>query len=1384
MTPTPAELQAKCRGVARVLDHVGESELSASFWSAVATCKALEDAGNPNFETETVDVVNALVMAIDATTLKTSDLFNRLKSASFDLLDVVGPYWHHLADRWAKRRTKLREMWQVPADAAKAFADSYEVHGGLSDTPAGYVRVYPEPASPEFVAALQQLSGEHPALRLMFIEAEAPDTVYAADVHDESVVDSMLSSYPSTVWRGTAHLDDGSEVSEFTVYTLNGQRIFRVPGTLAACNKGVLDVLVTGELIPRMATTSKTASVLRLTFSLRAVGNPEFKDFLRSMGGQPASPVSWDVPILQESDIEACFAAIRERFGYSVMLHQIVDTPKQNIWAFTNPEAQAVRMLSAPVVKRVKQGYAVRTAKTTDLGVQLARAIASGKLSSKERDLVETVAGACRVIAHVVVTDKKEFKTASDLTKMFPRARVDADAVKGVYAVAVSEDVVQLVTSDALAPQSTAFTEEEAAGPCDCKGSDCNCDDATSEEDWILNVSMGNPAEYHEGEGATVPSMFNSPAADQVIGPDLASGDIDGEPDLETPEASEVEEDRPFEDPADNGDGQAHAPDTITDQITEGLPEPIAQIIETLPVCETCTAPYGSNPACSACNAYYEQVTGEDVSEEPLVRGTPNVITNESVEAAVDDTDFKAVEHDVAAYLRSLPGVDVHDIQHFTDDAGKGITFTADLYDDAIGQLGMKAPQGGSVDSGLAVTVAHNEDDSFWVTVSSNDETTDHTMVIFENGKSRMTVKSKKPMRDEVAAEVMKFVIAHTSVSEPVEAESGTGQNNPAVSELNAAGTCESCDHEYGTNFDCDVCLAWEPGMKSAAPKAVHVKFGSFSKPSIPGDTAWASITIDGVPSGEIVRETDYEFVGMGRKFFVSAYEVQLNGLDIDVEKRFEVTDGQAKKSLAAAKDFVRKTVADAKNAPVTVDSDSTKVSSTKTAKTKRLIPYADAKKLPLVKLTQHADNVATAYKDEARSPFGVYGGSYDPEAVIRLLPGSRVVHSGPGRMIIEWPAKQKMAVVFKRSGNSAAMLVFAGDSTTATKTASKPARSIGYEKVKAMSEQELLTYADTVIRAYDNQSHNPLGGESDDISPLDVLPHDADILIETGNGPTWRAVIDYPNKRRMAVIYRMQGRHHPSMLYFAGDTKVPRKAAFADDVLGTFYKTVEALKKTPHISDVTIHKARNPGFGAATITVAPDSLDVFGLDPKKMNKGIVEVDVFAYDDGIANVQLNADGKTVVTHIDDGTSRITRKSPGVNSNLVDLATKITKPMSDVMVPKAAVAAAPGGSVQLDKVEKDKVNAEFRKRGFDGNLRFKSVGAALAAAQTILHGFGFEFDEVTSGHLFNKPDGTRSIDIAKSGEDAFSPVSVNNSSLFFQWGRYGDTQDVSVVAYLG
>ena len=96
------------------------------------------------------------------------------------------------------------------------------------------------------------------------------------------------------------------------------------------------------------------------------------------------------------------------------------------------------------------------------------------------------------------------------------------------------------------------------------------------------------------------------------------------------------------------------------------------------------------------------------------------------------------------------------------------------------------------------------------------------------------------------------------------------------------------------------------------------------------------------------------------------------------------------------------------------------------------------------------------------------------------------------------------------------------------------------------------------------------------------------------------------------------------------------------------------------------------------------------------------------------------------------------------------------------------------SSKLDKQDRAMINESLIRRGFDGNGRFRSIGAALSAAADVLSDYGLEPDEVFSAWRFDRPSGNEQIHVAHSNpDDPFSPVPVENSVLAFSWYQHGE-----------
>lgn len=105
------------------------------------------------------------------------------------------------------------------------------------------------------------------------------------------------------------------------------------------------------------------------------------------------------------------------------------------------------------------------------------------------------------------------------------------------------------------------------------------------------------------------------------------------------------------------------------------------------------------------------------------------------------------------------------------------------------------------------------------------------------------------------------------------------------------------------------------------------------------------------------------------------------------------------------------------------------------------------------------------------------------------------------------------------------------------------------------------------------------------------------------------------------------------------------------------------------------------------------------------------------------------------------------------------------------------------SARLDRKLRRAINADFIKRGLDGNGRFRKPEEGYSLAVDIMARHGLELDTVVSSHLFKGPSGQISAEVAFSNEeDPFSPQSITNSVLHLQFTELRPGA-FEVVAYM-
>lgn len=416
-------LTDKLQALGTVFELVGEYEYVA----VVAAAEAAYADSGAEASQETRDCERE----IDLACTHTATLLASTRTGD-TLLDVVSPYWRDLVGMWTHSQTRLHTIWD-PVMAVLSRVFSVPLKTAASE----FVVVNAEPATPEFTAALHALSAKSPALRLMFIEATDPESVYVAVVANEPALDAMLAPYASANWRGEFRLPDDIVVTEFSVHVLGGVRVFRTPGYVCACDKGVLEVLKSGVNLPRVA-NSRTR-YLRISFALPLTTIPGFRKTVQEFGGVAVSPTTYDVPVRSPDHVCDTLDVVAEAFP-DASVFEVVDTLPETVGAYTHPEAHVARILSAEIVGTADSVIAPPSLE--DLRGHVITAL-DVVVEGTGRHQLEHVLATTDIVGHYVV----DISADSVLTRF--RGRTESPATS-TYSMVSQYGYPVLVTKEAL----------------------------------------------------------------------------------------------------------------------------------------------------------------------------------------------------------------------------------------------------------------------------------------------------------------------------------------------------------------------------------------------------------------------------------------------------------------------------------------------------------------------------------------------------------------------------------------------------------------------------------------------------------------------------------------------------------------------------------------------------------------------------------------------------------------------------------------------------------------------------------------------------------------------------------------------------------------------
>lgn len=162
------------------------------------------------------------------------------------------------------------------------------------------------------------LAKEDPNIRLMKLWSERRDEkIYYATISDKKLFD-LLESYQHTTRGGRFN---------YTIYILENEPVFANNEIMISANKDLLVRLDKGDSMPKVAMT-KSAAVMRLTFTSNARLDPAFRDYMRKMKAKKITENTWDVPFAKEDDIERIKAELKEDFGYPISIFQLIESPE------------------------------------------------------------------------------------------------------------------------------------------------------------------------------------------------------------------------------------------------------------------------------------------------------------------------------------------------------------------------------------------------------------------------------------------------------------------------------------------------------------------------------------------------------------------------------------------------------------------------------------------------------------------------------------------------------------------------------------------------------------------------------------------------------------------------------------------------------------------------------------------------------------------------------------------------------------------------------------------------------------------------------------------------------------------------------------------------
>lgn len=267
----------------------------------------------------------------------------------------------------------------------------------------------------KFLSNIQDIAVTDPFVKMLTIEAaRAKGKLYAGKVTDERL-QVMLDQFPSSDRKGKY---------EYKVYLVANKPVFVSDGFAVSADKVLLETIGEGARMPKTAATMRIAAepVVRIQFTMNALRDPEFREYLRKKKAEKRMHCEYDIPFKKEDDIKLLISEIREEFGYPISVFEILEDTdiilEKDFGIYDYSKFNIIRHSSALLYVPQAESRAINRTSVNLKAAEAMGNVANSLATRGHKELLHTkaarLADKLRVVSHLLVATREDLIVYAD----------------------------------------------------------------------------------------------------------------------------------------------------------------------------------------------------------------------------------------------------------------------------------------------------------------------------------------------------------------------------------------------------------------------------------------------------------------------------------------------------------------------------------------------------------------------------------------------------------------------------------------------------------------------------------------------------------------------------------------------------------------------------------------------------------------------------------------------------------------------------------------------------------------------------------------------------------------------------------------------------------